>query len=370
MIKSVRFFENPKAKDPFSYIQHRPSIKAMQGKKIEFKEGLNIIAGPNGSGKTSILKAIAHHLAANDSGMSMLTPNWTANISTSGGALTDQELKLENYIEIEHDGQPIFFGDPTRTIGISKYGQLDDAFYTEGTMEQLAMSEESSGERTSRRMMPFLELLTSGGVELPDSIAVNLPKGTPSFEAIGRLAIEHNFRASIPKGVTTILLDEADSALSLLNQILLWERVLKDKSIYKNFQVIVVSHSSLSLDVEGAHYIDLKDGWTQACRDAINGTISGSQIAEFAQNLQHKLDDNTLAMLKRIKSRNGIKYKSESEELTQLLEAKFVEHFSIRVKPKASEDNGRKRPSPSMRRKTESIYRITTRGEHFLKMQQ
>lgn len=297
MIKSIKFKKDD-SKTNYGYVNRLPSIEKLNG-QIEFKPGLNIIVGPNGSGKSSILTSIANHLGANQSGYSVITKKWLQDIDWDSES---SEIEtIVSPVDIEHDGQPIVFGDPRRRAGLTNSG-IDEEFYGEGLLEHINMSQESSGEQNNRRITPYLEILQNK-IEFPtnfvDSINVN---NINSLWKNRFNEVYHKWLSgNIPLGQPTILLDEPESGLGLMNQILLWNKILKSKKIAEKFQIILVSHSLECLNIDHANYIELRSGYLNACQKLAKGEIKEEEAAKYASNIQRELTNREIDVLKKVR---------------------------------------------------------------------
>ena len=356
MIEKI-VFKNDIEDHQLSFISNLPAIEN-KGRMIEFKKGLNIIIGPNGSGKSSILNAIGDHLAANHSGYSCITEKWLRSQSFTTTSQSE-DVKINDFIEITHDGQPILFGNPHRSLGMGKTG-IDEEFYAQGIMEYMDVSSESSGEQSNRRIMPFLRFMT-GESDFPDDVGttMNLDSVNNHWNARIESAYKERFKGNIPKGQSTILLDEPESGLGLLNQLLLWENVLKNKEVTNRLQIIIVSHSQICLDIEGANYIELKDGYLEACRGLLKGNLSFEDAAGFASNILHKLNGIELSFLKKVNKESSLclKSKSKSKAVDRLIKIGFVNIYVERT---------RKRGRGFLNYDEEYIYSITEKGAQYL----
>lgn len=145
--------------DPFKYVE---SVEFFQKNKVvEFKSGLNVLYGANGSGKSSLLKIIGTKLAALQGGVSVLNKDWIFE-NRFKPAMTDaldfaslDVMATHGYI-LESDGQSIIYVDPRQKVGV-RAGQLDDEFFMEGFYN--ARFKGSTGESTIRALNRVIALL-------------------------------------------------------------------------------------------------------------------------------------------------------------------------------------------------------------------
>jgi predicted ATPase len=361
MIEKIKILNNDKI-DGFSYFSNLTSILSMSG-EIKFSKGLNIIVGPNGSGKSSVLKAISHHLAANQSGFSIVTEKWLRDMNWS--ADNDNIERLNSNFEVIHDGQPIVFGDPHRGTGLT-IGGIDEEFYTEGLIEAFSMSKESNGEQNNRRNMPFLDIL-EGRKDFPKffSNGINPEKINNLWKNRLKEVKEKLITGKIPVGQKTILLDEPESGLSLLNQLLLWNKILKNKEISEKYQIILVSHSTESLNIEHANYIELREGYLSACRDAMKGDLNDSDALTYSTNVQRKLSKREVELLKTILVADGYSCDNSKKTALKLEKIDFIAQRSKKKEYTKKEKSKSKRLFNSFNR-SEQVWIITEKGKQFL----
>lgn len=351
MIKSIKF-KKECDRTKYSYANNLIAIERL-GQEIDFKPGLNIIVGPNGSGKSTILKAIANHLGANHSGFSLVTKKWIYDLSW------DSDGKLLSPVEIEHDGQPIVFGDPKRSLGLSSSG-IDDEFYGEGLNEQLSMNQESSGEQSNRRITPYLEML-QGKAEFPTAFmdGININNSNDMWKDKCDQIYNTWMKGNIKIGQKTVLLDEPEAGLGLMNQILLWKKILKNKEVTDKFQIILVSHSAECLEVDGANYIELKEGYLNACRKLVAGEITDEEASKYASSLERELTKKEISVLEAI--RDVIDYYPTTKTPKTALKLEdfdFIERRTYRRK------NESRLPSNSI-----EVFIVTEKGKQFLDVQ-
>ena len=102
----------------FGYAAGVPFFK--DKKKIAFKPGLNILVGPYGSGKSTVLRLLAESTCSFQGGVSAITEHaisqgvdMMAGLRLNGGAGKHKD-KLG--LKVHHDGQPVVFSDPPRIL--------------------------------------------------------------------------------------------------------------------------------------------------------------------------------------------------------------------------------------------------------------
>lgn len=224
---------------------------------INFKPGLNVLLGPNGCGKSSVLSALAMALAAHQGGESTVTDYWLSSI------MEPLSKNPALGFTVAHDGQPILYSDSRATPGLIG-GAFDDDFFDQGLRQTL--SKGSSGERGLARLNGLLALLMGKApgptvAKFPEAIAWKTPRTGISKSQKARIATAEELLApTIAAGPKTILLDEPESGFSLTWQNGIWSRILNNIDPEK-FQVIVATHSPFALGLPNANYIEMAPGF-------------------------------------------------------------------------------------------------------------
>lgn len=225
-------------------------------RKIEFKPGLNILYGPNGCGKSTILKILADTMCAAQCGISMVTQT-----AVSGTVDLGQKQQDKIGVRVVHDGQPVMFCDPRTTVGL-RMGSFDDDFFSKGVGEITTQRKKSHGQASASRLESVLAVLT-GKAPAPGKIGRKFTKAGANDLWGGAIdVVEARMRGECAAGQFSVLLDEPEANFSLRWQHSLWN-LLSQQSVHERVQVIVASHSPFALGIEHAHYIDMVEGYRQ-----------------------------------------------------------------------------------------------------------
>lgn len=266
MIESLQVVDAKRAS-----VEWWPKVQRLKRRKqIKFKPGLNILWGPNGCGKTTILLAMARMLHCWQGGVSTLTEHSIRELfKLRFGSNLKSEDKYLNGVMPVHDGQAVFFVDPSKGVGASR-SFFDNDFSFEQLMDMRDRG--SSGQKTTMRLMPLIRLARG---EEPPPVRCNINREYVNDLWISYLdRVEETMRGTIPRGQPTVLLDEPDRSLDIPSQVGLWKIL---KMARKSVQIIVATHSILALDIPDAHYIDLHRGYLKKCREAAQGLLGSSK---------------------------------------------------------------------------------------------
>lgn len=224
-------------------------------RQITFKEGLNTIVGPNGSGKSTILNLLAIMMLAQDFGVSRLDDMTFSKVL--GSKKTSRDDFLDG-IRPVHDGQPVIYINPDLTYGLG--GGF--AYFTDtrlGAQNMMARRRSSTGQYAKYQLVERLQD-RPGPLDLSKfSYLRDSPKGAALLEFWEKPEIEE-------LGQPTVLIDEADRSMDLLNQLDMWTFLkLAGNPPKGRGQFIVATHCVAAFDIPGANYIELEKGYRKKC---------------------------------------------------------------------------------------------------------
>ena len=261
-----------------------PCHHLLIGRTFEFQpDKINVIFGPNGCGKTTIIKAIAgegYCLA----GFNKVADRWDPKIHLFDDKPVAQKLKTaiedtkENTAEVEWSGNPMYyynFSNVEARHGMEIGGLMGTGIFGEEIEEFAYMINRdriSAGQKTAWLFNKLANavtvkhslksLLESQAGKNPDEYA----KG--SFEYFSKYP---DYETVSP---VTILLDELDKSLDIENVCKLYREVLPGFQKKFGVQIILVSHSPIFVmsgmrNDERYHIIDIDPEYSKECIEGI-----------------------------------------------------------------------------------------------------
>lgn len=227
-------------------------VEALKGlSEIRFKEGLNVLWGRNGAGKSTVLTTLAKLAHCDQGGVSVIT-------QTSVGDFFSFDESPKFGIVLEHDAQAVQCVNASRTYGI--IGGSFDYDFMEAAMGSI-YTKGSSGQV----QLHWIGAKLKDRQNWPD-VKWKMQESSVNSTWKKRLKQirKNQFTAQIPPGPRTILFDEPDRSLDLDAQYMLWKVLPRMAS--EGYQFIVATHSIFARDISGAHYIELSPGYLDMCR--------------------------------------------------------------------------------------------------------
>jgi len=259
-------------------------LPCVQDRVFKFTPGINILFGPNGCGKSTIIKTLKAYCGIQKGGWTQINdPTAIGTTSTSLGfpMAYAKFAPGECYASVGWTGNPTFFNDGdikvSETFFFENVGQSEDGITTEREQMEALMKKPSSGQYRIDRLNKVLNLITTPPVveNIPDRIS---RAGNQSFAER-----EKQYLHSLGQtGPLTILLDEPERSLSLPKQKqLLCEAIPKQMG---NLQVIIATHSVFALEIPGVNIIDMEPGYVNVCKEILNFSNTGQSQLEMPLN--------------------------------------------------------------------------------------
>ena len=246
-----------------------PAIKMYEGKPIKFTDGINVLVGPNGCGKSTIISDIAKYHFCYDTGLTKFT-NETAR------KLMDpyNDNVLRDGLEITSDGCVAYIGEKL----FNGNTDLNSSFMGfAGFAEIYKLQNSSTGETSVRSFTNTLDkiyhfdfnnnlnrILTQGNEESPwnrYTLALTYLKNG-----------YNNLNKYIKKDSTyrrpTILIDEVDSHMDIINTI--YSTKILVEQVSKFHQLIIATHNPLIFTIDNINFIELEEGYLEKVKKELS----------------------------------------------------------------------------------------------------
>ncbi len=239
MIKSLHISDP--ADTPVKWWNDVEALKRFD--KFDFTPGGNILWGPNGIGKSSVILALARLTHCEQGGRSVVT---STSVDHFRRDRYDWKKEVRQGMRIDFDGQPVVYRDPHNNVGlIGGMAGFDHDFFTDA-MTSIKRRKLSSGQQA----------LDSFRIERPDKIKRRF-RNTYLNEIAEKL--DGMLEPTIEKGPETTLWDEPDANLDWPRSDF-WHMLTTAPQ-----QHIIATHSPFALRLEGANIIELQPGYRDGC---------------------------------------------------------------------------------------------------------
>lgn len=225
-------------------------------KKILFKKGLNIIVGPNGSGKTALLQSIAHLFLSQQVGYTSFE-----RYSILGSGISEPYSD-----KIEHDGLPV----------ISSMKKEYESLSTESTEQIkafLVKCRNSSGQYQRYLLHDIFE----------NSKVISVDKEVEKYKKSKIVCRWYEWfkkgRVS-NEGPITLLMDEPTKGFDYFSVLEFWKSI---PTINLKYQLIISTHDLFVFvnKIENANYIETEKGYIErvvelynSCSYCMQGSIN------------------------------------------------------------------------------------------------
>lgn len=264
-------------------------VKNLFNRKFEFEEGkINIIFGPNASGKTTMIKAIAGNAGCDDGYPTLLGPLDIRSFdeeTTQENFRKTLDKKMKNSATIEWDGVPIYYDNfadrmarSHGSIGDLCGSVLGDSIETE--IQYIIGKDKISLGQNSIYLINRLFAIAQNHLSFKDIFSkyINEDGTKKNFRVNDTWAAAYNvqldyymgFKNSCENLPGTFLFDELDKSLDIFNIYNLYVNVLPEFVKKTGVQVIIISHSPLVLmnkirNNDMYNFISIDEDYTKTC---------------------------------------------------------------------------------------------------------
>lgn len=226
------------------------------GHEFHFTPGVNIIFGPNGSGKTTILRALASNALCTDGFSKPIEPLELVNRDlcedpTLQNVIDTVEKMKMNTCIIDWTGNPVYFDNFSNRRSYGSLGDLTGSVLDNEREEVswiIGKGRISSGQQTKYLVNKILHKLEAN-LSLKELMMPYLDKRRLNDVWIKAYQVCIDYLAQHPdfdtKGAYTLIFDEMDKSLDVETVIDLYQRVLPALHEHYGCQIITVSHSPI-----------------------------------------------------------------------------------------------------------------------------
>lgn len=253
---------------------------------------INLIFGPNASGKTTILKALGGIAGTTDGYAQLYSPLDVRDFEEKASIETFKRRKLQklmcNSAIVDWDGTPIYYDNFANRKSYGSLGDLGGSVLGNdiGTeIQYIILKDEISQGQNSLYLMNrlfniakqhlsykdiFSEYINDDGTYKP--MAVN-----SAWEEAYKAQLDYymSFENSLKNLPGTFLFDELDKSLDIINTCYLYDTVLPKLVEKTGIQIIIISHSPIVLSKniyknEMYNIISINEDYTKECIDKLN----------------------------------------------------------------------------------------------------
>lgn len=266
------------------------------GRTFTFEsDKINLIFGPNASGKSTILKSIAAHAFCEDGFSKFLEP---LNFNVSWMKIPESE-KLNAYRDclrkrvdsfygtssiIEWDGSPIYFHNFENRRSYGNIGELTGSIIDDVGEEMMYILDRSHISSSQNMFYQFSKLsnLMSKNITFEDILEIPKKKySNKDKDDVWSIVykVQEEYYKSFPmsydrNGQNAYLLDEIDKSMDILNINELYTNILPKLLDKYGKQIIIISHSPIVLRDEiiksdKYNFISMDEEYTQKCKKLI-----------------------------------------------------------------------------------------------------
>lgn len=252
---------------------------------------INLIFGPNGSGKTTILRALGGVAGTTDGYAQLLSPLDVRDFGEKASIKTfKRKLQkiMRNSAIIDWDGTPIYYDNFANKKSYGQLGDLGGSVLGDdiGTELQYLMSRDkiSQGQNSIYLMSRLFDIAKQNlsykdifSKYVNDDGTYKPMKVNDMWEEAYKAQLDYymGFENSLKNLPGTFLFDELDKSLDIINIYYLYNKILPTLVENTGVQIIIISHSPLVLSEkirnnEMYNFISIDEDYTKECIEKLN----------------------------------------------------------------------------------------------------
>lgn len=252
---------------------------------------INLIFGSNGSGKTTILRALGGVAGTTDGYAQLLSPLDVRDFGEKASIKTFKR-KLQkmmcNSAIIDWDGTPIYYDNFANKKSYGQLGDLGGSVLGDdiGTELQYIMSRDkiSQGQNSIYLMSRLFDIAKQNlsykdifSKYVNDDGTYKPMKVNDMWQEAYKAQLDYymGFENSLKNLPGTFLFDELDKSLDIINIYYLYNKILPTLVKNTGVQIIIISHSPLVLSEkirnnEMYNFISIDENYTKECIEKLN----------------------------------------------------------------------------------------------------
>lgn len=282
MIRSIEYIDGFPLKLPF-----------IGNRKFEFSDGINLIVGNNGAGKSVILNTLKAYTGIETGGWTKFNSPQTLGCGRLNGP-TDFPHAYATYSPANCKARVIWDGTPTlfnngdlktsEVLLFLNFQQFGDGITSSDDLEKQLTQFPSAGQYRAMKINKIINLLNDGAPKYTKDDIPRYKDDIDNYYAKREWDywqyINKLYNDTFGKGNTTVLLDEPERSLSYVKQKDFFLNILPTQL---NTQVIIATHSLYALFCPNANIIEMENGYISGLKDAITDI---SKLANFNKSQQ------------------------------------------------------------------------------------
>lgn len=268
-------------------------VKNLLKKEFKFSaDKINILFGPNGSGKTTILKTIANYCMCGDNSSSDGYTNFKKFQPLDYGCSFNNPTKysLDNLIknidarsnraEIKWDGSPVYYENLAGRRQTGSIGDMAGSLFNDREEFEYLMCKDKISQGQNSFVIVNQLIKICENIPTREDFDADLKRCEKSHNDIWMKAFTTNYEYiksyGDGKGCMTLLLDELDKSMDISNVVRLYKDFLPAIQKKYGVQIIIVSHSPLMLsniiqDNDAYNFISIDDDYTTTVKELYKG---------------------------------------------------------------------------------------------------